>query len=90
MSANQTASLPVNSISQALGFADDGFPSGKPNFETVKPNANGRWKEILSALGVDPATLKIITAPARAVVAKTDFVSTTLTATVLLYAAKAA
>ena len=41
MSANQTASLPVNSISQALGFADDGFPSGKPNFETVKPNANG-------------------------------------------------
>ena len=58
MSANQTASLPVNSISQALGFADDGFPSGKPNFETVKPNANGRWKEILSALGVDPATLK--------------------------------
>ena len=58
MSADQTASLPVNSISQALGFADDGFPSGKPNFETVKPNANGRWKEILSALGVDPATLK--------------------------------
>ena len=58
MSADQTASLPVNSISQALRFADDGFPSGKPYFETVKPIANGRWKEILSALGVDPATLK--------------------------------
>ena len=58
MSADQTASLPVNSISQALRFADDWFPSGKPYFETLKPIANGRWKEILSALGVDPATLK--------------------------------
>ena len=58
MSADQIASLPVNSISRTLGCAEDGFLSGKPNFETVKPKANGRWKEILSVLGVDPATLK--------------------------------
>ena len=90
MSADQTASLSVNSISKALGCADDGFLTGKPNSETVKPNANGRWKEILSALGVDPATLNINTAPARAAVLRTDFVSTTSTATVPSYAAKAA
>ncbi len=58
MSADRIASFPVNSISQAMGFANDGFPSGKPNFETVKPIAKGQWKEILSALGVDPSTLK--------------------------------
>ena len=58
MSADQLAYLPVNSISQALGLSNDGFSSGRPNFETLKPNANGRWKEILSALGVEPATLK--------------------------------